>query len=74
MAQKKRQEMQKNLPTLGCDLCRDNHPLLGGGWIMEVVNGGRIVRACECRRARERAKRGVANQPVHDGKAAGAGR
>ena len=61
MAKKAKQEAAKSLPKLGCDLCL--HPDATGfaGLIVKQQPGRpRIVEWCECRFARERAKKAEA--------------
>lgn len=58
MAKQKKKEMAKALPPLGCLQCLDGEGVGLKGYVIEQPPGRpRFVKACECRLARERAKK-----------------
>jgi hypothetical protein len=71
MAIKKQQELARKLPPLGCPKCHDAG--WADGWIVVTVNGLRMVKECDCLKARRAAKNGTVTV-AHDGKAEAAGR
>jgi len=58
MATRAKQKAEKSLPPLGCVVCRESVAI---GLVPIERNGERCVEMCECRKAREAARKEIAN-------------